>query len=104
MDKKTQQELILIREELRELMEQVTRQAFNRVAGDRYKWGNKSGKYRAKTLKNKNFKFKMKKGEVVHLTTEIAQAFQSYYSALYAVQEKGSQEAEISVNRCRKSV
>lgn len=43
MDKKIQ-ELILLQEELRERMEQKTRQVFNTMARDRYKWGNKPGK------------------------------------------------------------
>lgn len=34
----------------------------------------------------------MRKKGVEYLTTEIAQAFQSYYSALYAVGQEGTQE------------
>lgn len=40
--------LVLKRDKLNELMEQETRQVFNRVAKERYQWGNKPGKYRAR--------------------------------------------------------
>lgn len=37
---------------------------------------------------------KNEKEVIVNATTEIARAFQSYYSALYAVRQKGTQEDE----------
>ena len=79
--------LILKRELLKDLMEQETRKEFNRIRKDRYKGGNKPGKYLAKMLrcnKSLNYIEKMQKGrgEMVNKTDDIATAFQTYYSAM----------------------
>lgn len=50
-DLEVQHLLVLKREELHGLMEQ---EVFNRVAKDRYQWGNKPGKHLARILKKKN--------------------------------------------------
>lgn len=79
-------------------MEQETRKEFNRVIKERYKWRNKPGKHLAKILINKktlNYKkIKNERGEMVYKTTDIAKAFQTYYSALYSIRNKETQKEE----------
>lgn len=81
-------------------MEQETKKVFNKAAKDRYKWGNKPGKYylvkALKYKKSSNYIEKMKniKGEMVYKTTKIANVFQSYYSAFCSVRQKETQEVE----------
>lgn len=48
LDMETHQKIVIKRGHLRYLMEQETRKVFNNVAKERYKWGNKPGKYLAK--------------------------------------------------------
>ena len=84
---------ILKKESLKDLMEQETRKEFNRIRKDRYKGGNKPGKYLAKMLRrNKSLnyieKIKNGRGEMVNKTVNIATAFQTYYSALYAIRKE----------------
>lgn len=50
----TQQALVIKRDELKDKMEQETRQASNRVAKGRYQWRNKPGEHLAKILQIKN--------------------------------------------------
>lgn len=83
-------QLAIKREELRDSMEQDTRRALNKIARDRYLWGNKSSKYLARVLKKKrdlNFIEKIQniKGEVVTTTKGIAEEFRKYYETLYTV-------------------
>lgn len=99
-DMEIQQALVIKRDELEDLMEQDTRQAFNRVAKDRFQWGNKPGKYLARIIKNKkksiNYikKIKNNKGDIVYTASEVARVFHNYYSVLYSVRQKGSQKVE----------
>lgn len=51
LDREIHHVLALKRENRKDHMEQETRQAFNIVAKDRYKWGNKPCKYLARILK-----------------------------------------------------
>lgn len=47
-------QLVNKREELKDIMEQDSKRIFNRLARDRYLWGNKSSKQLARLLKKRN--------------------------------------------------
>lgn len=93
LEKETYRTLILKRDQLKEWMEQEERREYYRVLQERFKWGNKPGKYLAKMIRKKkslNYieKIKNEKGEVVNKTTDIALAFQIYFSSLYAIKKQ----------------
>lgn len=81
------------REEMKDLVEQETRTAYNRIKKERYQWGNKTGKYLAKLLKKKttvNYleEIQTSTGAMVHTTAEIARTFQDYYGKLYSINQQ----------------
>lgn len=91
LDKATHQKIIIKRGQLSDLMEQETRKVFKNVAKERYKWGNKPGKYLAKISKEKktqNYieKIKNGKGEIKYKTTDIAEA--SHYLLQFIICNK----------------
>lgn len=101
--------LILKREQLKEWMEQEERREFNRVLQERFKWDNKPGKYFAKMIRKKKLlnyieKIKNEKGELVNKTTDIAIAFQKYFSSLYAIKKQGTQSEEVKKKRRYKTI
>lgn len=82
--------LTLKRDELKELIEQETRKIFNRIKEERYLGGNKTGKYLARILKNKNYIEKIQNSteEMVFTTKDIAGVFQKYYRELYSIKQR----------------
>lgn len=83
------QELVKTRDELKELLELEMRKTFNRIAKERYQWGNTNSKCLARMLRKKrsvNYIEKIQnKGEMVHNTKDIARAF----TALFGQAETG---------------
>lgn len=95
-DRELQHELVLKREELKDLLEWEMRRTFSRVVKDRYLWGNKNSKTLARTLRKKrsiNFieKIQNKSGEMVHNTRDIGGVFRDFYEHLYSVRQEGGQ-------------
>lgn len=80
-------------------MEQEERREFNSVSQERFKWGNKPGRCLANIVRKKkslNYieKIKNEKGELINKMSDIAIAFQQYYTALYAIKKQESQQEE----------
>lgn len=88
--------LICKREELKELVEQDTRSAYNKVKKERYLWENKIGKPLARMLKkisvNYIEKIQDSTGTMVYTTSGIAKIFQEYYAKLYAINKTSEQK------------
>lgn len=53
-DQELSQELVIKRDELKELLEQEIRKTFNKISKERYQWGNKNSKCLARMLRKKN--------------------------------------------------
>lgn len=92
-------QLVVKRDELKDLIAQDKKRTFNRILKDRYQWGNKMSKHLARILKKKksiNYidKIQNKHGEIVYKTKEIAEVFKSYYGALYSVNHTGQQDKD----------
>lgn len=92
-DQGTELEIIIKKEELKDLIEQENRALFYRLKKERYQWGDMSSKYLSKILKRKkraNYfeSIQTSNGEKVHATSDIARVFQEYYGKLYSITQK----------------
>lgn len=70
------------------------RKTFNRIAKERYQWGNKNNKCLARLLRKKrsiNFMGKIQNKEMVHDSKDIANVFRDFYEQLYSVKQKRGQ-------------
>lgn len=83
-------QLVVKREELRDVMEQDSKRTLNRITKENYLWSNKSSKHLARIIRNKkdrNFigKIQNKKGELIRTSKGIAEEFKKFYEALYSI-------------------
>lgn len=82
--------MVIKRSELKTAMEQESRASFNKIAWERYRWGNKPSKQLAKMVQKKkarNFieRIQSKEGLMEYSTRKVAEIFKNYYKELYSV-------------------
>lgn len=97
--KEVLRELTIKRDELRDLLETEALKRKYKNSRDFHIRGNKIGKHlpasiRKKRMENYIERVKSKKGEMRYSTREIAEEFRSYFSSLYAVEQKEKQEGK----------
>ena len=84
--------MVIKRAQLADLLKQEKKCAFHMVNRKRYQWGNKSGKWLARAIREKKCSFipkiKNHQGEMVHSSPEIVEVFHEYYSSLYNVKQR----------------
>lgn len=87
------QALVIKRNELKDLLDQEMRRNFNRIAKERYVWGNNLARILKKIEKEKTLnyieKIKKRTWGMVFSTAALAKVFQNYYWSLYSIKQKG---------------
>lgn len=78
------------------------RKTFNRIAKERYQWGNKNSKCLARMLRKKrsiNYieKIQNRRGEMEYNTKDIARAFKDFYEQLYLAKQKQEGQPEVCI-------
>lgn len=105
------QKVVNKRTELKVLLDHETRITFNRIARERYQWGNKPSRYLARMLQKKkaiNYieKIQTKEGKMFYLPKGIMDIFKNCYQELYSVEHREARPGENSrkiINFLRKA-